>query len=118
MSHQHHILKTHVTITEYDDVDFTKLGKDRRYFGEGNSKGRVLEYDFEYCIDCGYRQLNGQPVMTKGILEYEFERFAEQAKRGQYVSSEATTVQHSDFDSLQNIIANAVEFGKLRAKAP
>src|SRR5512139_392865 len=80
MSHQHHILKTHITITEYDDVDFTKLGKDRRYFGEGNSKGRVLEYDFEYCIDCGYRRLNGQPVMTKGILEYEFERFAEQAK--------------------------------------
>jgi hypothetical protein len=116
MSHQHHILKTHVTITEYDDVDFTKLGKDRGYFGEGNSKGRVLEYDFEYCIDCAYRRLNGQPVMTKGILEYEFERFAEQAKRGKYVSSEQTTVQHSDFESLENVIKNAVAFGKMREK--
>jgi hypothetical protein len=54
--------------------------------------------------------------MTKGILEYEFERFAEQAKRGKYVSSEQTTVQHSDFESLENVIKNALAFGKMREK--
>ncbi len=116
MSHQHEIKKTHISIVEYDDVVFTRLGIDRNYFGEGNSKGRVLEYDFEYCLDCGLRLLNGQPIMTKGILEYEFERFVSLAKRGNYVSTEQTTVQHSDFESLQNLIKNAVEFGKLRTK--
>ncbi|MCL5949294.1 MAG: hypothetical protein M1490_02310 [Candidatus Bathyarchaeota archaeon] len=117
MSHQHVTKKTHISFVEYDDVDFAKLGKDRRYFGEGNSKGRRLEYDFEYCLECGLRLLNGQPIMTKGILEYEFERFVSQAKRGHYVRAEETTVQHSDFDSLLNIISNAVEFGKLREKS-
>lgn len=116
MSHQHTIKKTHITIVEYDDVDFLKLGKDRNYFGEGNSKGRRLEYDFEYCLGCNLRLLNGQPILTKGILEYELERYVSQAQRGQYVSSDETTMQRSDFESLQNLIANAIEFGKLRQK--
>ena len=75
MSHQHVIKKTHISFVEFDDVNFTRLGIDKNYFGEGNSQGRKLEYDFEYCLDCGLRLLNGQPVMTKGLLEYEFERF-------------------------------------------
>ncbi len=116
MNHQHQIKKTHVSIIEFDDVNFTKLGFDRNYFGEGNSKGRVLEYDFEYCLECGLRLLNGQPIMTKGILDYEFERFVTQAKQGHHVNSEETTVQHSDFESLECLIKNAVQFGKLRVK--
>jgi hypothetical protein len=116
LSHQHTIKKTHVTIIEYDDVDFTKLGRDPNYFGEGNSKGRRLEYDFEYCLSCNLRLLNGQPILTKGILEYELERYVSQAQRGNYVSADATTMQHTDFESLQNVIANAIEFGKLRQK--
>ena len=116
MSHQHQIKKTHIKIVEYDDVDFSKIGKDTTYFGEGNSMNRVLEYDFEYCLECGYRMLNGEPIMTKGILEYEFERYVSLAQRGNYVASEELTVQHSDFDSLVNVIGNAVEFGKMRQK--
>jgi len=117
MSHQHKIKKTHIKIVEYDDVDFAKIVKDCRYFGEGNSNGRVLEYDFEYCLECDLRLLNGEPIMTKGILEYEFERFVSMAKRGNYVSTEETTVQHSDFQSMENLIKNAVAFGKLRQKS-
>jgi hypothetical protein len=116
MSHQHKIKKTHIKIVEYDDVDFAKIVKDCRYLGEGNSMGRVLEYDFEYCLECGLRLLNGEPIMTKGILEYEFERFVSMAKRGNYVGSEEVTVQHSDFQSMENLIKNAVAFGKLRQK--
>ena len=107
VSHQHVTKKTHVSFVEFDDVNFAKLGIDRNYFGEGNSKGRRLEFDFEYCLECGLRLLNGQPVMTKGILEYEFERFVTLAKRGNYVSAEESTVQHSDFESLESLIKNA-----------
>jgi hypothetical protein len=116
MSHQHQTKKTHLKFIEFDDVDFAKIEKDIRYLGEGNSAGRVLEYDFEYCLECGLRLLNGEPIMTKGILEYEFERYVSMAKRGNYVSSEEMTVQHSDFQSLENVIKNAVAFGKLRQK--
>ena len=116
MSHQHQTKKTHIKIVEYDDVDFSKIGKDSTYFGEGNSQNRVIEYDFEYCLECGLRLLNGEPIMTRGILEYEFERYVSLAKRGNYVGAEELTVQHSDFDSLHNVIRNAVEFGKLREK--
>jgi hypothetical protein len=116
MSHQHQIKKTQIKIIEYDDVDFQKIGKDSNYFGEGNSQNRVIEYNFEYCLECGYRMLNGEPIMTKGILEYEFERYVSMAKRGNYVGAEELTVQHSDFDSLLNVICNAVAFGKLREK--
>ena len=117
MSHQHVTKKTHVAFIEFDDVNFTKLGVDRNYFGEGNSQSRKLEYDFEYCLECNYRLLNGQPAMTKGILEYEFERFVTLAKRGNYVNAQESTVQHSDFESLESLIKNAIEFGKLREKS-
>ncbi len=45
-NHKHEIKKTHVTFVEYDDVNFNKLAKDIKYFGEGNSKERVLEVRF------------------------------------------------------------------------
>ena len=73
MDHKHDIKKTHVSFIEFDDVQFQKL-VDLRYFGEGNSKGRVLEFDFEYCLGCGLRLLDGKPIMTRGILEDEFDR--------------------------------------------
>ncbi len=116
LSHIHNIKKTHVSIVEFDDINFTKLAQNRHYYGEGNSQGRVLEYDFEYCLGCGLRLLGGEPIMTRGILEDEFERYVTQAKNGKYVSSEQTTMQHTDFETLQRLIRNALELGKLRER--
>jgi hypothetical protein len=94
----------------------SKLAKDKTYFGEGNSKERVLEFDFEYCLGCGLRLLNGEPVMTRDILEAEFERFVIQAKNNKYVDAEETTLQHTDFETLERLIKSALELGKLREK--
>jgi hypothetical protein len=92
------------------------LAKDKTYFGEGNSKERVLEFDFEYCLGCNLRLLDGQPIMTRDILEGELERFVVQTKKGNYVSSEQTTLQHSDFEIFERLIKRALEFGKLKEK--
>ena len=117
MSHTHDIKKTHVSFIEFDDVMFTKLAN-TSYFGEGNSKGRLLEFDFEYCLNCSLRLLDGKPIMTRDILEAEFERLVLQAKKGNYVSAEKTTLQHSDFECLERLIKSALEFGKLRERKP
>jgi hypothetical protein len=93
---------------------FTKLAKDANYFGEGNSKGRVLEFDFEYCLNCGLRLLDCKPIMTKDILEGELERLVNQAKNNNYISSEQTTLQHTDFETFERLIKSALEFGKLK----
>ncbi len=114
MSHKHELKKTHVCLVEFDDVDFDKLG-DARYFGEGNSKDRRLEFDFEYCLRCDLRLLNGQPVMTRDILD-ELEKYVTCAKKGNYKTSEELTVQHSDFESLDRLIKMALELGKLKAR--
>ena len=116
MSHKHDIKKTHISIIEFDDVLFTKLAKDVRYFGEGNSKGRMLEFDFEYCLGCDLRLLDGKPIMTKDILEDEFERLVAKAKNNNYVSSEQTTLQHTDFERFERLIKSALAFGKLKEK--
>ncbi len=116
MSHKHDIKKTHISIIEFDDVLFTKLAKDVRYFGEGNSKGRMLEFDFEYCLGCDLRLLDGKPIMIKDILEDEFERLVAKAKNNNYVSSEQTTLQHTDFETFERLIKSALAFGKLKEK--
>lgn len=116
MSHNHDIKKTHITLIEFDDVVLDKLAVDTKYFGECNSKDRKLEYDFEYCLGCGLRLLDGKPVMTRGILEDEFERYVVQAKKGKYKASDETTVQHTDFEALQRLIKAALEFGELAEK--
>ena len=113
-NHKHEIKKTHVSFVEFDDVNFNKLVKDVKYFGEGNSKERVLEFDFEYCLGCGLRLLDGKPIMTRDILENEFERLVRQAKNNKYVSSEQTTIQHSDFETIERLIKSAFAFGKLQ----
>ena len=113
MNHKHDIKKTHVSFVEFDDVMFTKLG-DAKYFGEGNSKGRVLNFDFEYCLNCNLRLLDGNQIMTRDILETEFERLVVQAKNNKYVSSEQTTLQHSDFEIFERLVKLALEFGKLK----
>ncbi|MDR0373579.1 MAG: hypothetical protein LBI79_08530 [Nitrososphaerota archaeon] len=115
LAHKHEIKKTHVTFVEFDDVIFTKLAEDSNYFGEGNSKNRQMEFDFEYCLSCSLRLLNKQPIMTKDILEDEFEKYVTQAKRGNYQKSTEITIQHSDFEVLENLIKNALAFGRLRA---
>jgi len=114
LSHKHDIKKTHVSFLEFDDVMFTKLAKDSQYFGERNSKDRVLEFDFEYCLGCELRLLDGKTIMTKDILEEEFERLVKQAKNDKYVSSEQTTLQHTDLETLERLIKSALEFGKLK----
>jgi len=106
--------KTNIAIIEFDDVMFTKLAKDPKYFGEGNSKGRVLEFDFEYCLNCDLRLLDGKPIMIKDILEEEFERIVTKAKNNNYVSSEQTTLQHTDFETFERLVKNALKLGKLR----
>ncbi len=116
MSHKHEIKKTHVTFIEFDDVIPSKLALSLQYFGEGNSKNRKMEFDFEYCVDCSLRLLDGQPIMTQDILEDELEKYVTQAKQNKYRGAAETTIQHSDFEALQALVRNAVEFGKLRAK--
>jgi hypothetical protein len=118
LSHKHELKITCVTFLEFDDVDVSKLAKDRKYFGEGNSKARKLEFDFEYCLNCSLRLLDGKPIMTKDILEGELERFVIQARKGNCVSSEETTLQHSDFEIFERLIKSALEFGKLKEGQP
>jgi hypothetical protein len=60
--------------------------------------------------------LDGKPIMTRDILEEEFETFVIKAKKGNYVSSQELTLQHTDFETLQRLIENALAFGKLREK--
>jgi len=114
LSHKHELKKTHVVFIEFDDVVISKLAKDSKYFGEENSQARRLDFDFEYCLGCNLRLLDGKPVMTKGLLDAEFERFVIQAKNNKYVSSEQTTLQHSDFEIIERLIKGALEFGKLK----
>jgi hypothetical protein len=114
LSHKHDTKKTHVSFIEFDDVMFTKLAKDVKYFGEGNSKERMLEYDFEYCFNCDLRLLDGKPIMTRDILEEEFERLVTKAKNNKYVSAEETTLQHTDFETFERLIICALELGKLK----
>jgi len=114
LSHKHNLKKTQVTLIEYDDVKFDKLAADLRYYGEGNSKNRKLAFCFEYCLGCNLRLLNGEPALTAGILEDEFERIATQAKKGKCKAAVEVTVQHSDFDVIERLIRAALEFGKLK----
>ncbi len=74
----------------------------------------MLKFNFEYCLECDLRMLNCEPILTKGILEPEFERFVTQAKNNKYVSSETTTLQHTDFETFQRLIKSALAFGKLK----
>ena len=112
MNHSHDIKKTHVRFIEYDDVNFDKLG-DARYFGEGNSKGRRIEFNFEYCIGCDLRLLNGHPIMTRDILD-ELEKYVKTAKKGNCRTCEEITIQHSDFEVFDRLIKMALELGKLK----
>ena len=114
LSHKHDLKKTHVSFIEFDDVMFTKLAKDVKYFGEGNSKERVLEFDFEYCLICDLRLLDGKPIMTRDILEEEFERLVIRAKNNKYVNAEQTTLQHTDFETFERLIKCALDLGKLK----
>ena len=113
MSHKHDIKKTRLEFIEFDDVNHSKLAKDKTYFGEKNSKERVLVFEFEYCLGCGLRLLDGKPIMTRDILEEEFERLVTKAKNNQYRISEQTTLQHTDFETFIRLIKTAIEFGKL-----
>jgi len=114
LGHEHVMKKTHISFVEFDDVNFSKLTADVKYFGEGNSKGRVLEFDFEYCLGCSLRLLNGEPILTRDILEDEFEKSVKEAKNDKYERSKEITVQHSNFEGLERLIKSALAFGKLQ----
>ena len=83
LSHKHDMKKTHVSFIEFDDVMFNKLAKDVKYFGEGNSKERVLEFDFEYCLNCGLRLLDGKPILTKRYFRGRVRKISYPSKKQQ-----------------------------------
>jgi len=116
LSHKHVIKKTHISFIEFDDVLFSKL-ENLTYFGEGNSKGRIREVDFEYCLNCDYRLLDGKPILTKGIFDDELEKWVTEAKNKNYFSSKEITVQHSDFEILERLIDSALALGALKKSA-
>ena len=113
LNHKHTLKKTQISFVEFDDIVLEKLSV-RGYYGAGNSKGRQLEYTFEYCLDCDLRLLDGAPVLTRDILEDEFEKYVIQAKKGNYITSKEVTVQHSDFEVLERLIPKALALGKLK----
>jgi hypothetical protein len=117
LNHKHETRKTHIRFVEFDDVIAEKLALDSKYFGEGNSRNRKLDFDFEYCLSCNLRLIDNEPALTQGILEHEFERFVTQAKKGRHINAEEITVQYSDFESLERLIRKAIEFGKLRERS-
>ena len=92
------------------------MAKNKNYFGEGNSKERTIEYEFEYCLDCNLRLLNKKPIVTQDILNEEFERYTIESKKGNQINLEKITIQHTDFENLQRLIQKAYAFGKLRQK--
>lgn len=112
MGHKHVIKKTHISFVEFDDVLFDKLG-DLTYFGESNSKGRTMKFNFEYCLECDLRRLDGKPVLTKGIFD-ELEKIVTDAANGDYVNTKEITVQHSDFEILERLIKDALTLGALK----
>ena len=113
MTHEHTIKKTKVSFIEFDDVMFNKLD-DLTYFGEGNSKGRKMEFNFEYCLVCNLRLLDGKPILTKGLFDEELEKWVTEAKNGAYVKAKEVTVQHSDYDILERLIDDALKLGALK----
>ena len=115
LSHKHVIKKTRIAFIEFDDVIFSKLD-DLTYFGEGNSKGRKMDFDFEYCLYCDLRLLNGQMILSKGIFDEELEQFVTDAKDNHHIKFKEITVQHSDYDVLERLIKNAVTLGELKKK--
>jgi len=115
LSHKHVLKKTRISFIEFDDVLFNKLD-DLTYFGEGNSKGRKMEFTFEYCIDCDLRLLDGKPILTNGIFDEELEKFVIDAKNGNHIKFKEVTVQHSDYEIFERLIKNMLSLSKLKRK--
>ncbi|MDR2204231.1 MAG: rhamnan synthesis F family protein [Nitrososphaerota archaeon] len=115
MSHEHVIKKTQIHFIEFDDVLFNKLD-DLTYFGEGNSQNRKMDFNFEYCIDCDLRLLDGKPIITKGIFDDEFETLVNDTKTGNAIKTKEITVQHSDYETLERLIKNMLTLSELKRK--
>lgn len=115
MSHKHVLKKTRVSFIEFDDVLFNKLD-DLTYFGEGNSKGRKMEFDFEYCFECDLRMLDGKMILTRGVFDEELEKLVTDAKDNCYLKFKEVTVQHSDYDILERLIQNILSISDLKKK--
>jgi hypothetical protein len=115
LSHEHVIKKTQIHFIEFDDVLFNKLD-DLTYFGEGNSQNRKMDFNFEYCIDCDLRLLDGKPIITKGIFDDEFETLVNDTKTGNAIKTKEITVQHSDYETLERLIKNMLTLSELKRK--
>jgi hypothetical protein len=115
MSHKHVIKKTRIVFIEFDDVLFNKLD-DLTYFGEGNSNGRKMEFDFEYCLECDLRLLDGNMILTIGVFDDELEKLVTDAKDNYYPKFKEVTVQHSDYDILERLIKNILSLSTLKRK--
>jgi hypothetical protein len=114
LRHKHVIKKTRFSFIEFDDVLFNNLSNPT-YFGEGNSKGRKMVFDFEYCLDCDLRLCDGAMILTNGLFD-ELEKLVTDAKSGIYLKYKEVTVQHSDYETLECLIKNALILGKLKQK--
>ena len=115
MSHKHILKKTRLFFIEFDDVLFNKLD-DLTYFGEGNSKGRKMDFDFEYCLECDLRMLDGKMILTKGVFDEELEKLVTDAKNSRYLKFKEVTVQHSDYDILERLVQNILSLSELKKK--
>jgi hypothetical protein len=115
VSHKHVIKKTRVSFIEFDDVVFNKLD-DLTYFGEGNSQGRKMEFDFEYCLKCDLRMLDGKIILTQGVFDEELEKLVMDTKNNCYLNFKEVTVQHSDYDILERLIKNVLALDKMKRK--
>jgi DNA-binding protein YbaB len=65
-------------------------------------------------LGCDLRLLDGAPILTRDILEDEFEKYVIQAKKGKHITLKEVTVQHSDFEFLERLILKALALGKLK----
>jgi hypothetical protein len=114
LQHKHVIKKTRFAFIEFDDVVFNNLSNPT-YFGEGNSKGRKMVFDFEYCLDCDLRLCDGAVIFTSGIFD-ELEKLVTDARNGKCIKFKEVTVQHSDYEALERLVKNALALGKLKQK--
>jgi hypothetical protein len=75
-----------------------------------------MEFDFEYCLDCDLRLLDGKTILTNGVFDEELEKLVTDAKNNCYLKFKEVTVQHSDYDILERLIKNILSLSTLKRK--
>jgi DNA-binding protein YbaB len=54
-------------------------------------------------------------ILTNDLFD-ELEKLVTDAKDGNYIKFKEVTVQHSDYETLERLIKNALDLGKLKQK--